>query len=122
VNFWSALTVDLAFWLLFIGLVTFMFLICSLRINMVFFGIFFFLDVGLCLLTAAYWKAAEGNAVAFENLSKVICPTLKMLYVSADNLGPGYWRLCFRILHARLLPAVCTASGIRAVSSAPPGW
>lgn len=38
---------------------------------MVFFGIFFFLDIALFLLTGAYWKAAQGDVEAFEKLSIV---------------------------------------------------
>ena len=53
------------------GIIVFMYLICSLRTNLVFFGIFFLLDIALFLLTAAYWKAAEGNAAAFDTLSIV---------------------------------------------------
>jgi uncharacterized protein len=53
------------------GLLVFMYAICSLRTNMVFFGIFFFLDIALFLLTGAYWKAAQGDVEAFEKLSIV---------------------------------------------------
>jgi succinate-acetate transporter protein len=51
------------------GILVFMYLICSLRTNIVFFLIFFFLDIALFLLTGAYWKAAHGNAAAYENLA-----------------------------------------------------
>ncbi|KAK5994456.1 Protein alcS [Cladobotryum mycophilum] len=61
---------SLAFFLLFMGLLVFMYLICSLRTNVVFFIIFLFLDLALFLLTAAYWESAEGNAEMFETLSK----------------------------------------------------
>lgn len=60
-----------AFFLLFMGLLVFMYLICSLRTNVVFFSIFFFLDIALFLLTAAYWKAAEGDAATFHTLEVV---------------------------------------------------
>lgn len=61
-----------AFFLLFMALVVFMYLICALRTNIVFFCIFLFLDIALLLLTGAYWKAAEGDMVAFHNL-EVVC-------------------------------------------------
>jgi succinate-acetate transporter protein len=53
------------------GLLVFMYLICSLRTNIVFFGIFVFLDIALFLLTGAYWKAAEGDAVTYQRLTVV---------------------------------------------------
>jgi hypothetical protein len=48
-----------------------MFLICSLRTNVVFFLIFLFVDLAVLILAGAYWKAAEGNMSAFEKLSEV---------------------------------------------------
>ncbi|KAM3515365.1 hypothetical protein MY11210_000927 [Beauveria gryllotalpidicola] len=59
---------SLAFFHVFMGLVVFMFLICSLRTNVVFFCIFFFLDIALFLLAGAYWKAAAGDMQAFHTL------------------------------------------------------
>ncbi|CEJ95024.1 Putative Transcriptional activator of ethanol catabolism AlcS [[Torrubiella] hemipterigena] len=59
---------SLAFFLLFMGLVVFMYLICSLRTNFVFFCIFLFLDIALFVLAGAYWKAAEGDVQAFHRL------------------------------------------------------
>lgn len=53
------------------GLVVFMYLICSLRTNVVFFCIFLFLDIAFFLLSGAYWKAAEGNMEAFHKLEIV---------------------------------------------------
>jgi uncharacterized protein len=56
------------------GILVFMYMICSVRTNVVLFLIFLILDIALFLLTGAYWKAAEGNAAAFENLSVVSSP------------------------------------------------
>ncbi|KAI5268192.1 hypothetical protein E4T47_07817 [Aureobasidium subglaciale] len=53
---------------LIMGIIVFMYLICSLRINIVFFAIFFFLDIALFLLAAANWKAASGAAAAAGNI------------------------------------------------------
>ncbi|KAE9366310.1 gpr1-like plasma membrane protein [Stipitochalara longipes BDJ] len=50
-----------AFFLLFLGILTFLYLICAFRTNVVFVIIFFFLDIALFLLTGAYWVLAEGN-------------------------------------------------------------
>ncbi|KAJ3491419.1 hypothetical protein NLG97_g5592 [Lecanicillium saksenae] len=59
---------SLAFFLVFMGLVVFMYLICSLRTNVVFFCIFLFLDIAFFLLAGAYWKAASGDMQAFQKL------------------------------------------------------
>jgi hypothetical protein len=48
-----------------------MYLVCSIRTNLVFVVIFFLLDVAVFLLTGAYWKASSGDVVAFEKLSIV---------------------------------------------------
>jgi uncharacterized protein len=50
-----------AFFILSIGILTLMYLICALRINLVFVIIFLFLDIALYPLAAAYWLSAQGN-------------------------------------------------------------
>ncbi|KAK5997591.1 Protein alcS [Cladobotryum mycophilum] len=60
---------SLAFFLLSMGILIFMYLICSLRTNLVFFAILFFTDVTFFLLAGAYWKGTEGNAAMFQSLS-----------------------------------------------------
>jgi len=50
------------------GILVFMYLVCSLRINVVFFTIFLFLDIALFLLVGAYWKASNGDMAAYETL------------------------------------------------------
>jgi succinate-acetate transporter protein len=65
---------SLGFFLLFMGVLVFMYLICSLRTNVVFFIIFLLLDISLFLLTAAYWKGAAGDTAAFEKLEIVSLP------------------------------------------------
>ncbi|KAH8806071.1 GPR1/FUN34/yaaH family-domain-containing protein [Xylogone sp. PMI_703] len=58
-----------AFFILFIGILTLMYLFCSFRVNIVFAIIFLFLDVALLLLAAAYWCNAEGKTAAGERLN-----------------------------------------------------
>jgi len=48
-----------AFFLLFMGLLSFIYMICALRTNIVFFGIFLTLVPAFTLLAAAFWKVAE---------------------------------------------------------------
>jgi succinate-acetate transporter protein len=50
-----------AFFILCMGILTLMYLICALRINLVFVIIFLFLDIAFFLLAAAYWLIAQGN-------------------------------------------------------------
>uniref|UniRef100_A0A8H7MYC3 GPR1/FUN34/YaaH-class plasma membrane protein n=1 Tax=Bionectria ochroleuca TaxID=29856 RepID=A0A8H7MYC3_BIOOC len=59
-----------AFYLMSMALLTFMYLICSLRINIIFALIFFFLDTAQLLLTASYWITAKGNTELGEKLQK----------------------------------------------------
>ena len=53
------------------GIVVLMFLVCSLRTNLVFVGIFFVLDVALFTLTGAYWRASHGDIESFHKLEVV---------------------------------------------------
>lgn len=48
-----------------------MYLICSVRTNVVFVMVFLTLDIALFLLTGAYWKAAQGDLVSYEHLAVV---------------------------------------------------
>jgi succinate-acetate transporter protein len=57
-----------AYFPLFMGILVFMYLICSLRTIVVFFLIFLFLDIALFLLTGAYLKAAHGEIATYERL------------------------------------------------------
>jgi hypothetical protein len=47
------------FWLLFMGLVSLLFAICSVRINIVFVILFLGVAVALLLLTGSFWATAE---------------------------------------------------------------
>lgn len=51
------------FFLLWMGVLCLVYLICALRTNLVFVGIFFTLVLAFGFLTAAYWYTADGNAV-----------------------------------------------------------
>ncbi|KAI6756716.1 hypothetical protein HG530_011314 [Fusarium avenaceum] len=55
-----------AFWLLFMGILSFIFFLCALRTNVVFVMIFFSLTFCFFMITAAFWALADdytGNAV-----------------------------------------------------------
>ncbi|KAI9759988.1 MAG: hypothetical protein M4579_001925 [Chaenotheca gracillima] len=64
----AGFTASFAFFLLFMGLLCFIYMICSLRTNIVFVVIFFTLVMGFTLLAATYWQVANGNAVAAGKL------------------------------------------------------
>jgi len=94
------------------GIIVFMYLICSIRINVVFFGIFLFLDIALFLLTGAYWKASAGDLVAFEKLEIVSWRVLSRVTTAANEVqatGAFVFALCilgFYLLFAQLLESV----------------
>ncbi|KAL8841803.1 MAG: hypothetical protein Q9176_002990 [Flavoplaca citrina] len=56
------------FFLLFMGLLCLLYLICALRTNIVFVTIFFGLFFTFVLLTGSYWQGAIGHASAAANL------------------------------------------------------
>ncbi|KAH7385113.1 GPR1/FUN34/yaaH family-domain-containing protein [Cadophora sp. MPI-SDFR-AT-0126] len=60
-----------AFYLVFIGVITFLYILCAFRTNVVFLIIFFLLDIALFLLAAAYWKLAEGDTAKGAKLEQV---------------------------------------------------
>jgi hypothetical protein len=101
------------------GLLVFMYLVCSLRTNVVFFLIFFFLDIALLLLTGAYWKAAEGDAAAYERLTVVGQPRASEKRSILADMSTGVWRLCFCLLHTRMVLALCTATPVGRISIGP---
>lgn len=56
------------FYLLFVGVVTFIYFICSFRTNLIFVLIFLTLDIALFLLVGFYWKLAVGDIAAANSL------------------------------------------------------
>ena len=62
-------TASFGFFLLFMGVLCFIYLICSLRTNIVFVVIFFTLVLAFSLLTAAYWYQAKAFASTPTNPS-----------------------------------------------------
>lgn len=57
-------------YLLFWGMLLFTYMILSLRINLAFFLIFFFVGIAFCLLTAQYWLLSQGKIKAAINCGK----------------------------------------------------
>jgi len=52
----------LAYFILFLGLLSSMYLVCSFRTNAIFVLIFILLDLALFTLCASYWVSAEGKS------------------------------------------------------------
>jgi len=66
-----AFNASFGFFLLFMALVSFMFMIAGTRTNIALFGIFFTLVFVFTLLVGAYWQAAMGSAELAGKLQKV---------------------------------------------------
>ncbi|KAF2455069.1 GPR1/FUN34/yaaH family-domain-containing protein [Lineolata rhizophorae] len=58
----------LAFFLLAMGLLCFVYFICALRTNVVFVLIFFTLVIVFCILAGAYWQTSNGNTALASRL------------------------------------------------------
>jgi len=84
-----------AFFLVFMGLLCLVFMICSLRTNIVFFGIFATLVPAFGCLAGAYWHLAQGNTATAATL-QVAAGALTFV---TDMLG---WWIFFAILLASL--------------------
>jgi uncharacterized protein len=61
----------IAIYLIVWGFTLFTFFLFTLKTNVIFACIFFFVDVGVWLLTAAYWKVASGEYATAMKLQKV---------------------------------------------------
>lgn len=89
------------------GVVVFMYLICSLRTNVVFFCIFLFLDIAFFLLASAYWKASTGDMKTFHTLEVVSTEKYQlnmMIYFRAQ------WMLTHAIYRQPVPLYLCSAS------------
>jgi hypothetical protein len=64
----EAFNASFGFFFLAMGLLCFIYLICSIRTNIVFVGIFTSLVPAFGCLAGVYWQAAQGNAVAAGKL------------------------------------------------------
>lgn len=62
-----------AFFQLYMAVLCVVYLVCSLRTNIIFFGIFLFLIPSFCCLAAAFWKISEGTPAAL--LTAASCQT-----------------------------------------------
>lgn len=98
-----AFNASFAFFLLFMGLVCFIFLICSLRTNIVFFMIFLSLICAFGCLAGAYWNLA----LAYENAANTMAATRAAHLVVAGGAFTfvtslsGWW-IFFAIMLASL--------------------
>ncbi|OBT84462.1 hypothetical protein VE02_06454 [Pseudogymnoascus sp. 03VT05] len=86
------------FFPLFMGLLCVFYFICSLRTNIVFATIFFFLVAALGLLTAGHWQIAQGNADLAANID---IAAGAVAFVSAIG---GWYLLLSQLLEALDFP------------------
>ena len=99
----TGFTASFAFFLVFMGLLCFIYLICSLRTNVVFVVIFFTLVVAFGLLAGCYWQLANGIA---DNNNPVTMQKAHRLQVAAGAFTfvtclAGWW-IFFAIMLAAL--------------------
>jgi len=107
VSCWNWL-VGAGFTLLFMGVFSFSCTLCSLTTNLALFGIELFLTLTFTLLASSFFASAEASPVA-HNLQVVRVPSshVPILYVFADSLPTGWWRLCFCSCHVWMVPLFC---------------
>lgn len=85
----------LAFFHLFMGVLCFVYMICSIRTNIVFFGIFATLVPAFACLAGAFWQTANGNVAVALKL-QIAAGALTFV---TDMLG---WWIFFAIMLASL--------------------
>jgi len=82
----------IALYLIVWGFALFTFFIFTLKTNIVFAAIFFFVTIAAWVLSGAYWKVASGDYVTAGQLQKV--RAFRTYYAKADNLA-GRRRIAF---------------------------
>ncbi|KAG0646174.1 alcS [Hyphodiscus hymeniophilus] len=66
----AGFTNSFAFFLLFFAFLNFIYMIASIRTNVVFFFIFFFLVITMTIIAGSFWQAGQGNASFAMTLQK----------------------------------------------------
>lgn len=66
------------------ALVTFFFVVCSIRTNVVLWLVFVFIDLAFIMLMGVYWTAAEGKSDVSHKLQIVGCFQPHLCYLSAN--------------------------------------
>jgi succinate-acetate transporter protein len=99
----AGFTASFAFFLVFMGLLCFIYLICSLRTNVVFVIIFFTLVIAFGLLAGAYWQSANAYG---DNNNPITLKKAQKLQVAAGAFTfitcmAGWW-IFFAIMLAAL--------------------
>jgi succinate-acetate transporter protein len=70
ITVFTRLTTDTAYFLICMGILCFVYLICSIRTNLIFFLIFFTLVPAFALLAASYLQVANGQAALGARLAE----------------------------------------------------
>lgn len=94
------------FWLLSMGMICLIFLVCALRTNAVFVLIFFTLVLSFSLQTGSYWALAmdyTGNA-SIAGKCRVVSGSFGCC-VRYPLTVLGCWCMCFRNIHGGMVPA-----------------
>jgi hypothetical protein len=73
------------------ALVTFFFLVASLRTNITFVLVFLFIDLAFIMLMATYWTLAEGKMAVAEKCEKV-----RLFRHQISRLSPALLRVSAR--------------------------
>lgn len=104
----SDANLSVAFFLLFMGLMSLLYLICALRTNITFVAIFFGLFMTFVLLVGAYWQYAVGHTAIALSLQKVSCDYsgIYMPSTTDGKLRIGRWRICIYGRYGRMVGGV----------------
>jgi hypothetical protein len=85
---------SIAFFLLFMGLLCLIFLIASVRTNIVFFGIFLGLVIAFGFLAGSFWHAGQGDAAMAHTLQVVSFQIIEASSLLTRSTGRRWLHLC----------------------------
>lgn len=96
------------FFFLAMAILTFFYVVASIRTNIVLVLVLLFIDLAFSMLTSTYWNLADGKTAEAENLQLVSLPFTTRSGSRADPLFKGGWRLDLHILHLRFVLGTVT--------------
>lgn len=107
----ESLILESAFQPLAAGMLSLVFLVGALRVNIVFVLVFFTVTIGFFTLSASFWKMGLGEMVLYERLLQVSRASINIPWALLTSTLSGDWWLLVRYFASRLVLALRASYG-----------
>lgn len=111
-----------AFWPLAAGMLSLVFLVGALRVNVVFVMVFFTVSLGFLLLAGAFWEMGLNDMDLFTKLCQVSQSMQPFNPTLLTHIVAGHWRVLVRDINPWMVLALCTNHGRRRIYVAVACW